>query len=55
MIRLPGFPKDTPVTIEFGPPAADAGQRQARGERRRRNDRWLQAPWDDFLPHGLGK
>jgi hypothetical protein len=43
------------LTVEFGPPPADPSKILARRERGRRNDRWIQAHWGDFLPHGFGK
>jgi hypothetical protein len=43
------------LTVEFGPPPADAREVLARMDRARRNSQWLQAHWGDLLPQALGK
>jgi hypothetical protein len=43
------------LTVEFGPPPADAREVLARMERAQRNSQWLQAHWADLLPRARGK
>jgi hypothetical protein len=43
------------LTVEFGPPSADASKVLARMGRAQRNSEWLQAHWGDLLPQTLGK
>jgi hypothetical protein len=43
------------LTVEFGPPPADARAVLARMEQAQRNSQWLQAHWADLLPQAAGK
>jgi hypothetical protein len=43
------------LTVEFGPPPANAKEILARMERGRRNSQWLQTHWPDLLPQAIGK
>jgi hypothetical protein len=54
MIRQQGE-QGPQLTVEFGPPPADASPTLARRERSRRNSAWLQAHWADLLPQAAGK
>jgi hypothetical protein len=43
------------LTVEFGPPPADAAPVLARMDRARRNSQWLQAHWAELLPRAEGQ